>query len=91
MIKCWNCNTELDNTSLSSAAKTEVQGRHMDVSPHWWDGNVAIPFSTNEWEYILNGLSALLDNAYVWGWATMEIETDIRNMIDRIEKNIGEE
>jgi len=61
----------------------------MDTSPAWWNGNIAIDFSTNEWEYVLNGLSALLDNAYLWGWADTEVETDIRNIIDRIEKNIG--
>jgi hypothetical protein len=90
MIKCWNCHTELDEP-LSSARKTEKHGQHIDTSPPWWDGNIAIPFSTDEWEHVLNGLSALLENAYVWEWATIEFETDIRNMIDRIEKNIGQE
>jgi hypothetical protein len=88
MIKCWNCNTELD-TPVSSARKTETHSQPIDTSPPWWDGNIAIPFSTNEWEYVLNGLSSLLDNAYLWGWADTEVETDIRNIIDRIEKNIG--
>jgi hypothetical protein len=90
MIKCWNCNTELD-TPVSSARKTEIRSQHIDTSPAWWDGNVAIPFSTNEWEYVVQGLTALLDNAYNWGWATKDIEDEIRNMIDRIEKGIGEE
>lgn len=60
----------------------------IDNSPPWWDGTISIPFSQVEWEYILNGLSVLIDNAYLWGWATTEIEDDIRNIIDRIEKGI---
>ena len=75
MIKCWNCHTEFEEP-LSSARKTETPSQHMDFNP-------------NEWEYVLNGLSALLDNAYTWGWATTEIETDIRNMMDRIEQTFG--
>jgi hypothetical protein len=61
----------------------------IDMSFPWWDGTISIPFSTNEWEYILNGLYSLVDNAPVLGWAGTEVETDIRNVIDRIEKNIG--
>lgn len=86
-VKCWNCGNDFEH--VSSARKTEKQGQHKYTSPAWWDGNISIPFSTNEWEYVLNGLSALLDNAYTWGWANSEVEEDIRNMIDRIEKNIG--
>jgi hypothetical protein len=61
----------------------------IDTSYPWWDGNISIPFSTNEWEYIINGLSSLIENAHVWGWADTAVETDISNIIDRIEKNIG--
>jgi len=61
----------------------------IDTGFPWWDGNISIPFSTNEWEYIISGLSSLIENAHVWGWADTAVETDIRNIIDRIEKNIG--
>lgn len=88
-VKCWNCGNDFEH--VSSARKTEVQGQHIDNSPPWWNGNIAIPFSTNEWEYVLNGLYGLLDNAYLWGWEDTAVETDIRNIIDRIEKNIGVE
>lgn len=88
-VKCWNCGNDFEH--VSSAAKTEINPQHKDTSPPWWNGNIAIDFSTNEWEYVLNGLGALLDNAYVWGWADTEIEEDIRNIIDRIEKNLGVE
>jgi hypothetical protein len=88
-VKCWNCGNDFEH--VSSERKTEHKGQSIDTSPPWWDGNIAIPFSTNEWEYVLNGLSALIDNAYLWGWADTEVETDIRNIIDRIEKNIGVE
>jgi hypothetical protein len=81
---------ELD-TPVSSAQKTENPRQHIDDSPPWWNGNIAIDFSTNEWEYVLNGLYSLIDNSYVLGWAGTEVETDIRNIIDRIEKNIGVE
>jgi hypothetical protein len=60
-----------------------------NISPPWWDGNIAIDFSTNEWEYVLNGLYNLIDNAYLWGLADSEVEEDVRNIIDRIEKNVG--
>ena len=75
MIKCWNCQTELEEP-LSSARKIDKHSHHMDLTIY-------------QWEYVLNGLSALLDNAYVWGWADTEVETDIRNIIDLIEKNMG--
>jgi hypothetical protein len=88
-VKCWNCGNDFE--VLSSARKTVNQGQHIDNSPAWWNGNIAIDFSTNEWEYVLNGLYTLIDNAYLWGWADTEVETDIRNIIDRIEKNIGVE
>ena len=61
----------------------------IDTSPPWWNGNIAIDFSTNEWEYILNGLYSLLDSSHIWGWAETHVESDIKNVIDRIEKNIG--
>ena len=90
MIKCWNCHTELEEP-VSSARKIETHTQPIDTSPPWWNGNLAIDFSTNEWEYILNGLHSLIDNSYVLGWAGTEVEIDIKNIIDRIEKNIGVE
>jgi hypothetical protein len=61
----------------------------INTAPPWWDGTIAIAFSTNDWEYILNGLYSLVENAPLLGWAGTEVETDIRNIIDYIEKNIG--
>jgi len=81
---------ELD-TPVSSARKTVTQGQSIDTSPPWWNGNIAIDFSPNEWEYVINGLSALIETAHMWGWADTAVETDIRNIIDRIEKNLGVE
>jgi hypothetical protein len=81
---------ELD-TPVSSAAKIVTKSQPIDTSPPWWNGNVAIDFSPNEWEYVLNGLKGLVDNAYLWGWAGTEVEKDILNIMDRIEKNIGVE
>ena len=81
---------EIREDERKFGAKIEVQGQHIDDSPPWWNGNIAIDFSTDEWEYVLNGLSALLDNAFVWGWADTDIEADIRNIIDRIEKSLGQ-
>jgi hypothetical protein len=80
---------ELD-TPVSSARKIEPT-RSIDTSHPWWNGNVAIDFSTDEWGYILNGLSSLVETAHMWGWAGTAVETDIRNIMDRIEKNIGTE
>jgi hypothetical protein len=90
MIKCWNCRTEIEEP-VSSARKIENKTQPIDTSPPWWNGNVAIDFSPNEWEYVVNGLASLIESAHVWGWADTAVETDIRNIIDRIEKNIGVE
>ena len=90
MIKCWNCNMELD-TPVSSATKTVTQGQAINTSHPWWNGNVAIDFSTEEWGYILNVLSSLVETARMYGWADTVAEADILNIMDRIEKNIGAE
>jgi len=76
---------------VSSATKIVTQGQSINTSHPWWNGNVAIDFSTDEWEYILNGLSSLVETAHMWGWADTAVEMDIRNIIDRIEKNLGVE
>jgi hypothetical protein len=90
VIKCWNCRTELEEP-VSSARKIENKSQPIHTSPPWWNGNVAIDFSTDEWGYILNGLSSLVETAHMWGWAGTAVETDILNIMDRIEKNIGTE
>ena len=81
---------ELD-TPISSARKIEPPTRSIDTSHPWWNGNVSIEFSTDEWVYIINGLSSLVETAHMWGWAGTAVEKDILNIIDRIEKNIGVE
>lgn len=86
MIKCWNCNMELDTSLISAAGEIETNPQPMDTYPHSFPSNVTIDLSLNEWEYVLNGLSALLESSYAWGWADTAVETDIRNVIKHIEK-----
>ena len=78
---------ELD-TPVSSAAKIVTKSQPIDTSPPWWNGNVAIDFSPNEWEYVLNGLASLIENAHIWGWEDTMVETDIRNIIEHIQRNV---
>ena len=59
----------------------------IDDSPPWWDGTIAIPFSKDEWRYIIEVL--LDDLIYHSGLITDESEALARNIIDRIEKGIG--
>jgi hypothetical protein len=80
---------ELDSTPLSSARKTEKQGQPIDTSPPWWDGTVAIALSPKEWEYVVNGLSNLINNGYIWDSSDIGFDMSIRNIIDRIEKGMG--
>lgn len=54
----------------------------IDTSPPWWDGTIAIPFSVEEWEEIRMALQN------EWGRVGHE---PYLNLIDRIEKGIGEE
>jgi hypothetical protein len=86
MIKCWNCNMELDTSLISAAGEIETNPQPMDTYPHSSSDNVTIDLSLDEWEYVLNGLSALLESSYAWGWADTAVETDIRNVIKHIEK-----
>lgn len=60
----------------------------IDTSPPWWDGTVAIPFTVKEWNLILNNL--------VWEYSSTCSDTECdcnvaMNIVDRIEKNIGQE
>lgn len=86
MIKCWNCNMQLDTSLISAAGGIETNPQHIDTYPHSSSDNVTIDFSLNEWEYVINGLSALLESSYAWGWADTAVEKDIRNVIKHIER-----
>ena len=59
----------------------------IDTSPPWWDGTIAIPFSKDEWKYIIEVL--LDDLIYHHGLIDSEAETMAKNIVDRIEKGIG--
>lgn len=59
----------------------------IDDSPPWWDGTIAIPFSRDEWKYIIEVL--LDDLVYHYGLLDSEAETMAKNIVDRIEKGIG--
>ena len=63
--------------------------RPIDMSPPWWDGNIAIPFSHEQWKYIAEVLNG--DLVYHYGLITQEAVIMARNIIDVIEKNLGEE
>ena len=52
----------------------------IDMSPPWWDGTIAIPFSVEEWEEIRMALQN------EWGRVGY---TPYLNIIDRIKKGIG--
>lgn len=60
----------------------------IDISPPWWDGTVAIPFSIEEWKSILRELQMLYNiPAFPHG----DHDHMIVNIMDRIEKGIGTE
>lgn len=59
----------------------------IDTSPPWWDGTIAIPFSVQEWKYIIDVL--LDDLVYHYGLVDAEAEIVTKNIVDRIEKSIG--
>lgn len=61
----------------------------IDTSPPWWDGTIAIAFTPDEWKYIIQVLAD--DLIYHYGLIKKDSETMARNIIDRIEKNIGTE
>ena len=60
----------------------------IDDSPAWWDGTIAIPFSKEEWKLIADNLR--------WEYSSDCLDPDCDcvaalNIVDRIEKSIGEE
>ena len=59
----------------------------IDTSPPWWDNTFAIPFSKDEWKYIIEVLLDDLD--YHYGLIDSETESVARNIVDRIERGIG--
>ena len=60
----------------------------IDTSPPWWDGTIAINFSVEEWKIILKELEMLYE---IPEFPENESDDMIVNIIDRIQKNIGEE
>ena len=89
MIKCWNCNMELDTSLISAAGEIETTPQHTDTYPHSSSSdNVTIDLSLNEWEYVINGLSALIESSYAWGWADTAVQTEIHDIAIRIESII---
>ena len=90
MIKCWNCNMELDTSLISAAGEIETTPQHTDTYPHSSSDNVTIDLSLNEWEYVINGLSALIESSYAWGWADTAVQTEIHDIAKRIESIINE-
>lgn len=59
----------------------------IDMSPPWWDGTIAIPFSEIEWKYMLQVL--IDDLIYHHGLMSDESKTISTNIMDCIEKNLG--
>lgn len=56
-----------------------------DYSP-WWDAQIGIAFTRDEWECIKGSLELTLHDRCIGNEGEME-----RNIIDRIEKNLGVE
>lgn len=61
----------------------------IDTSPPWWDGQIAIPFTRDEWLFLLNYLRDDLE--YFDGIITDKVADTMLNIVDRIEKNLGVE
>ena len=59
----------------------------IDTSPPWWDGTIAIPFSVQEWEYMIQVLND--DLIYHHGLINDESKTMSKSILSSIEKNIG--
>ena len=55
--------------------------------PPYWEGQIGISFTREEWTYILEVLND--DLVYHYGLLKEESETMARNIADRIEKNLG--
>jgi hypothetical protein len=60
----------------------------IDMSPPWWDGNIAIPFSVEEWEGILTELRMLHQ---IPSFPENDYDLMLINIMDRIEKHLGTE
>ena len=71
-------------------AEKHYTNRSINTYPHSSSDNVTIDLSLNEWEYVLNGLSALLESSYAWGWADTAVQTEIHDIAIRIERIINE-
>jgi hypothetical protein len=57
----------------------------IDMSPPWWDGTIAIPFSVEEWEAIVSELYMLYE---IPTFPENDYDLMLINIIDRIEKGI---
>lgn len=60
----------------------------IDMSPPWWDGTIAIPFSVEEWEAIVSELYMLYE---IPTFPENDYDLMLINIIDRIQKNLGTE
>jgi hypothetical protein len=79
---------ELDTSLISAAGEIETTPQPMDTYPHSYPNNVTIGLSLDEWEYVLNGLSALIESSYLWGWEDTAVQIEINNIAKRIERTI---
>jgi len=80
---CDECGYDCEDYSVSSEKNI---GRPIDLSPPWWDGTIAIPFSAEEWEGILTELRMLHQ---IPSFPENDYDQMLINVMDRIEKNIG--
>jgi hypothetical protein len=60
----------------------------IDTSPPWWDGTISINFTPDEWRGIADELRMLY---YIPEFPENEYDHMMINIIDRIEKSLGEE
>ena len=60
----------------------------IDTSPPWWDGTIAINFSKEEWDAIATELSMLYS---IPNFPQDDYDVMIVNIIDRIQKGIGDD
>jgi hypothetical protein len=75
---------ELD-TPVSSAAKIVTKSQPINTSPPWWNGNVSIDFSTDEWRGILSELRMLYE---IPTFPENDHDLMLINIMDRIQKGI---
>ena len=60
----------------------------INTSTPWWNGNIAIDFSLDEWQGILTELRMLYE---IPSFPENDYDLMLVNIMDRIEKNIGKE